>query len=88
MNVQALLITSGCVTVVIVVSTLAHAQSMENVPVEVNRTLQADFYRHYRNNSSLVCAEGDTSTYMVADRECINNQELLRGNNIILTPWP
>ena len=78
MNIQALLITSCCV--VIVVSTLAHAQSMGNVLVEVNRTLQADSYRHYGENTSHVCAKGDTSTYMVADRECINNEELFSGN--------
>ena len=78
MNIQVLLSTSCCV--VIVVSTFANAQSMGNVPVEVNRTLQADSYRLYRDNTSLVCAEGNTSTYMVADRECINNQELFRGN--------
>ena len=75
MNIQALLITSCCV--VIVVSTLAHAQSMV---VEVNRTFQADSYRHYGENTSLVCATGYTSTYMLADRECINNEELFSGN--------
>ena len=78
MNIQALLITSCYV--VIIVSTLAHAQSMKDVPVEVNRTLSADLYRLHKDNASLMCTEGNTSTYMVAEGVCINDQQLFNGN--------
>ena len=52
--------------------------SEETVPVSVNRRPSGDIFVS-ESNISCTCNEDDNLTYLVAERQCVDNQDLLNG---------
>lgn len=59
------------------ITCLSHCLSIEEILVTVNRTLSADTYQSYKDNTTFVCREEGTSTYIVGERQCINDEDLI-----------
>ena len=69
--------------VVAMLFSLAHClDTLEGVPVRINRRLSGDVYYLNQSNQGhgVVCNEGENTTYLAADRCCISNQHLFNGN--------
>ena len=86
MDTQVLLTCCKFITVL----SLAHSQNtstMEGIPVEVNRAFQADTYLLHNNNMRFNCnsSEGTRSTYIVAERRCVDNQQFFNGIKLMIT---
>ena len=58
------------------VSVLVSAEEM--VPSFIQRQLTGDMV-YFQSGSSNGCTFGDKVTYLVGDKLCVSNQELLRG---------
>ena len=56
----------------------SHIVSNVTVPVRVTRRLTGDIY--YDNLSNYyICRDDDNLTFLVSERRCVKNQELLNG---------
>ena len=56
----------------------SHIVSDINVPVRVKRRLTGDIY--YDNLTNFyICHDDDNLTFLVSERRCVKNQELLNG---------
>ena len=51
--------------------------SEEDIPELVNRRPSGDIYFSYSSGSFFTCAEGNT--YLVDERQCVSQQQLLNG---------
>ena len=60
---------------------LTNAMSKAEVLQWVKRRRGNDYYK-YINSSESKC---DKNTYLICERQCVNDQELFEGNNIIIT---
>ena len=71
----------GSVLLMVVV-TLKLIASEEGVPAIVHRRLSGDTYR-YLNSGNLtdlsICHDDGNLTFIVSERRCVKNQELIKG---------
>lgn len=71
----------GSVLLMVVV-TLKLIASEEGVPAIVHRRLSGDTYQ-YLNSGNLtdlsICRDDDNLTFIVSERRCVKNQELING---------
>lgn len=50
------------------------------LPAElVNRRHLGDIYHKYNSDGSFPCSEGNNLTYLVNERQCVDQQQLLNG---------
>lgn len=60
---------------------VAECNQKLEIPVTVSRRSGGDSYVLTNNSSPMLCNEGNNLTYLVSERQCVNNEELLRGMN-------
>ena len=57
----------------------------EVIPAElVTRRPSGDVYRNYNSNVAFLCSEGNNLTFLIDERQCVDQQQLLNGRVVIL----
>ena len=56
----------------------------EGIPEVVNRRSLLDIYNLYGSGGAISCNEGNNSTYIVDERRCVDQQQLLNGRQLSL----
>ena len=81
------MISRGLGSVLLMVVIVKLTASEEGVPAIVNRRLSGDTYQ-YLNSGNLtdlyICSDDDNLTFVVSERRCIKNQELINGIFVVL----
>ena len=68
---------------VMVLQSTVDCISEEGIPELITRRQTGDVYRYYTNSEVLfLCGEGTNLTYLVHERQCVDEEQLLNGTCI------
>ena len=76
------MISRGLGSILLMVVAFKHISSEEGVPSIVNRRLSGDSYWYLNSGNPttfLICSDGGNFTFIVSERRCVKNQELING---------